>query len=188
MKATEAIFDTFKIPYHLDFDKYSALIVIGGDGSIHEVLNGMLMRKDGKRLPIGLVPGGSGNDGCRTIGISEVNDALDYIIQKKVMKFDLVRVLADHDSVESLPEPATDDNVLDFCRYSQVNICFSMPAMINRAAIPYKKCCGAFSYTLATLKIACSCGMIPDLYEMELDGKKITDPEKENNSTIAMFI
>jgi diacylglycerol kinase (ATP) len=38
----------------------SAVIVVGGDGSIHEVVNGLLAAE--KRVPLGIVAAGSGND------------------------------------------------------------------------------------------------------------------------------
>merc|ERR1712096_381433 len=44
-----------------DLDGLDALCVIGGDGSIHELVNGLLARKDGRMLPVGFLPGGSGN-------------------------------------------------------------------------------------------------------------------------------
>lgn len=37
-----------------------AVIIVGGDGSIHEVANAIL--STGKRIPLGIVPAGSGND------------------------------------------------------------------------------------------------------------------------------
>ena len=40
---------------------YEFLIVIGGDGTIHEVINGMLNRKDDIIIPIGVLGGGTGN-------------------------------------------------------------------------------------------------------------------------------
>jgi diacylglycerol kinase (ATP) len=49
------------------------VVVVGGDGTIHEVVNG-LMDADGPRDPdaiLGLVPAGSGSDFARTFGISE---------------------------------------------------------------------------------------------------------------------
>lgn len=43
-----------------------AVIVVGGDGSIHEVVNGLLA--SGKRVPLGIVAAGSGNDfACTTL-------------------------------------------------------------------------------------------------------------------------
>ena len=41
-----------------DFD---AVVVVGGDGTVHEVVNGMLSRSDGVTRPVGLVPAGTGN-------------------------------------------------------------------------------------------------------------------------------
>lgn len=38
---------------------YDGLVVVGGDGTFHEVLNGMLQRTDGLRLPLGLIGAGS---------------------------------------------------------------------------------------------------------------------------------
>ena len=36
------------------------MIVVGGDGSVHEVVNGLLT--SGRRVPLGIVAAGSGND------------------------------------------------------------------------------------------------------------------------------
>lgn len=36
------------------------IIIIGGDGSVHEVVNGILT--SGRRVPLGIIPAGSGND------------------------------------------------------------------------------------------------------------------------------
>lgn len=37
-----------------------AIVVVGGDGSVHEVVNGIL--SSGQQVPLGIVPAGSGND------------------------------------------------------------------------------------------------------------------------------
>jgi len=57
---------------NLDYSNYSALITVGGDGTIHEVVNGMMFRKDGRKLPIAFVPNGSGNDTCHSLGIKSI--------------------------------------------------------------------------------------------------------------------
>ena len=43
------------------------LIVIGGDGTLHQVVNGVLQSKNGRQhpLPIGYIPCGTGNDFAR---------------------------------------------------------------------------------------------------------------------------
>jgi len=43
-----------------------AIIIVGGDGSLNEVVNGILSA--GRRVPLGIVPAGSGNDfACNTL-------------------------------------------------------------------------------------------------------------------------
>ncbi|WP_246247452.1 diacylglycerol/lipid kinase family protein [Piscibacillus halophilus] len=48
-------------------DQYNpkAIIVIGGDGTVHEVIQGLA----GTNLPLGVIPSGSGNDFCRGMEI-----------------------------------------------------------------------------------------------------------------------
>ncbi|MGO8951448.1 MAG: diacylglycerol/lipid kinase family protein [Ktedonobacterales bacterium] len=41
-------------------DEGRPVVIVGGDGSIHEVVNGIL--RAGRRVPLGIVPAGSGND------------------------------------------------------------------------------------------------------------------------------
>lgn len=48
----------------MELDSCDAIIVVSGDGLVHEVWNGLAARSDAKRalqLPIGHIPGGSGN-------------------------------------------------------------------------------------------------------------------------------
>lgn len=48
----------------------AALILsVGGDGTIHEVVNGLC--ESGAKVPLGIVPAGSGSDFARTVGASE---------------------------------------------------------------------------------------------------------------------
>lgn len=56
------------------------IIVIGGDGTLHEVINGL----GESRFPISFIPGGSGNDFARGSGIKESPEKiLKRIIQGK---------------------------------------------------------------------------------------------------------
>ena len=50
-----------KITQNLDFTKYNGIFMIGGDGTFHEIVAGIMTRKDQKKIPIGIIPGGSGN-------------------------------------------------------------------------------------------------------------------------------
>ena len=51
-------------------NEYDLVIAAGGDGTVHEVLNGLMSQPAGSRPALGLLPTGSGNDTRRTLGIS----------------------------------------------------------------------------------------------------------------------
>ena len=69
----------FHVKDRMELDKYAAIGVLGGDGSIHEVVNGMLQRDDKKKLPIALFPKGSGNDFCRSFCIKSIDDGINHL-------------------------------------------------------------------------------------------------------------
>jgi YegS/Rv2252/BmrU family lipid kinase len=50
-----------------NMEEISAIIAVGGDGTLHEVINGV----DHHYIPIAFIPGGSGNDFARGIGLKE---------------------------------------------------------------------------------------------------------------------
>lgn len=81
-----------------DIDRYSALGAIGGDGLVSDVLNGMLRRKDKKRLPFWIIPNSFGNAYSRNFGVNDVDDALHVLKKGDVMKMDCMRVLMDYES------------------------------------------------------------------------------------------
>ncbi len=51
-------------------DRYDTVIAVGGDGTVHEVLNGIMRLPTHQRPAFTLLPTGSGNDYRRTLGIS----------------------------------------------------------------------------------------------------------------------
>lgn len=53
-----------------DCTGFDAIIAVGGDGTAHEVLNGIMSRPEDDRPAMSLFPTGSGNDWRRTLGIS----------------------------------------------------------------------------------------------------------------------
>lgn len=75
------------------------LLVVGGDGTLHEVANGVLDR--GSPPPrVGVVPVGTGNDFFKMVGPSRaLGPALDTVQAGKVRLFDVGRVrFGDHES------------------------------------------------------------------------------------------
>ncbi len=50
-------------------DGYDMVIAVGGDGTAHEVVNGLMSLPEDKRPVMGIVPVGSGNDFAHAIGL-----------------------------------------------------------------------------------------------------------------------
>lgn len=50
-------------------DGFEVVVAAGGDGTVHEVLNGLMQRPDAGRPTLAVLPTGSGNDTCRTLGV-----------------------------------------------------------------------------------------------------------------------
>ena len=55
-------------------DGYDMVIAIGGDGTCHEVVNGLMQISEQKRPIMGIVPVGSGNDFAHAIGVPIQSD------------------------------------------------------------------------------------------------------------------
>ena len=81
-----------ELAHKLDFDGYDGMIVIGGDGTMHEVVNGMLTRLDKKQLPIGLIPGGTGNSFMHDLELMNPVDAVKAIISGNTRQIDVAEV------------------------------------------------------------------------------------------------
>jgi len=69
---------------------YDMVIAMGGDGTVHEVMNGLMQIHEEKRPILGIVPVGSGNDFAHGIGISTTStEALVYALDGKPSTVDL---------------------------------------------------------------------------------------------------
>ena len=131
---TQKQHDTFKFANQLDINNYSAILAVGGDGSFHEVVNGMLMRKDGKRLPVALIPNGSCNVLNMSFGVKQIGAALDFVVKGDTIKMDLMACLYDYERKEDIPE----DKLLNHFRYSVICSNFGGIARILHTAIKFK--------------------------------------------------
>ena len=72
------------------------LIAVGGDGTLHEVVNGVLQSNiPGNAFPaIGLLPYGSANDFARTAGISRSLEALVALVESRsTQRIDLGKIV-----------------------------------------------------------------------------------------------
>ncbi len=70
-------------------DKFTVVIVAGGDGTVHEVVNGMV----GGKAALGVIPIGSGNDFIKMLSLpKDVHQALEVIRQNVRKRIDIGKV------------------------------------------------------------------------------------------------
>lgn len=94
--------------------KYNVILAAGGDGTVNQVLNGVLKeREESKSLPIlGVIPIGSGNDFARTLSITaNAQDLVSRLTAKKFKSVDVGKILCE--GREGNPELAYFINVAD---------------------------------------------------------------------------
>ena len=78
----------------LDFVGYDGLCAIGGDGTMYELINGMLKRDDNHKIPIGLITGGTGNSFMYDVDCLDPIDAAKRIVQHNLRPLDIAKVNA----------------------------------------------------------------------------------------------
>ncbi len=69
----------------------AAVVAVGGDGTLHEVVNG-LMARDRPRPALGLLPLGTGNSFARDFGIDDPERAFDALVRGERRPVDVLRV------------------------------------------------------------------------------------------------
>jgi len=80
----------------LDFVGYDGMVAIGGDGTLHEITNGLMRRSDNIRPPIGIIPAGSGNSFMHDLKMTDIIKATKSIISGKTKKIDVAEVKVNH--------------------------------------------------------------------------------------------
>jgi len=91
----------YEIANTINFDDINVICVIGGDGTMHEVINGMLSRSDNKQIPIGLIPGGTGNSFMHDLNCLNPIEAVNQIIKMEKRKIDLVKITTSNEILYS---------------------------------------------------------------------------------------
>lgn len=71
-------------------DIYAYAVCSGGDGTLDEVVTGMMRREEEKRIPIGYIPAGSTNDFAKSLGIPQkMEDAAQSIMNENRFPCDI---------------------------------------------------------------------------------------------------
>ncbi len=80
---------------------YNMVIAMGGDGTVHEVVNGLMKVPERIRPVLGVVPAGSGNDFSHAIGASKnPADALRRALDGETSTVDLGMMIDEHGKKE----------------------------------------------------------------------------------------
>lgn len=76
---------------------YEMVIAMGGDGTVHEVVNGIMQAPEDKRPILGVVPVGSGNDFAHAIGVPmQADRALAHALDGEPSTIDLGLMTDEH--------------------------------------------------------------------------------------------
>ncbi len=123
-------------------EKDIRLIVVGGDGTINEVLNGI---ENFEKIKFGVIPTGSGNDFARGLGIpKDTKEALEIILSSVgENRIDLGRVRADNsaDRIFGISSGIGLDAIV--CKKVQSSV---MKKVLNKLHL------GSLSYILMTIQ------------------------------------
>lgn len=80
---------------------YDLVIAMGGDGTVHEVINGLMKVPEETRPVLGIVPVGSGNDVAHAIGVPSIaTHALTCALDGEVSSIDLALMTDEHGRTE----------------------------------------------------------------------------------------
>ena len=78
-----------------DPDRYAGLGAIGGDGTLHEVVNGLSQQGGGASRPIAVFPGGTSNSFAHTLGPGDVSAITASIVRGITAAVDAAEVRYD---------------------------------------------------------------------------------------------
>jgi len=80
--------------------EYQGLVIAGGDGSFFNMLNGYMKKPDSERIPLGILPVGTGNSLSRDILGEEgiIEDFVKLIKDGKTKSFDIAEVKSEKET------------------------------------------------------------------------------------------
>mmetsp|Transcript_19923 Transcript_19923/g.22565 ORF Transcript_19923/g.22565 Transcript_19923/m.22565 type:complete len:654 (-) Transcript_19923:130-2091(-) len=86
----------------LDFNRYTEIICVGGDGLVNQYLNGVYHRPDRTqiiKIPIGVIPAGSQNALACSLGGKNAQRAALHILHRNTTLVDLMKISVDDATV-----------------------------------------------------------------------------------------
>jgi YegS/Rv2252/BmrU family lipid kinase len=140
--------------------RYGCIALVGGDGTVNEVANGLIaddrpLRAD---LTLGIIPRGTGADFVRTLGIPrDLEGAAERLARGKVLEIDVGKV--------RYRSPDGSEAVRYFLNEGEIGMGAAASDRVNRSS---KRLGGRLSFLRATLITALS--YRPHLVALSLDG------------------
>jgi len=142
---------------------YDVVVAMGGDGTVNEVLNGLIeaRTKSHSRPTLGVLCAGSGNDFAYGIGIPrDLKGECTVLARGQKRIIDIGKIISG-----TSPHP----------RYFGNGIGIGFDAVVNFEALKMKKLHGFISYAVAAFKVLFLYSKAPTV-RMEYNGETITQP------------
>lgn len=120
-RATQGPRDAVRIAFEAQ-EKYPAVVGVGGDGTINEIVNGLLRAAGtGATIPLGVVPLGSGDDFAKMIPpitpvggkAMDISTAISKVLRGHTQLFDVGRIVGDGERPVGHDGPWYFDNSMD---------------------------------------------------------------------------
>jgi len=120
---------------------YECIVAVGGDGTVHEVINGLAQARVANGASgiaaFGVIPFGSGNDFSKTLGMSKrIEESVDILMRKEIRPFDVGEIIVDE----------------DHRRFFNNNVGVGFDAYVNAESLKIKHLRGLAIYLTATVK------------------------------------
>ena len=159
--------DSFYHALRCELSQYSAITAVGGDGTVHEVVDGMMKRKDGLRVPLWIIPNGSGNTIAMNYKCMSVEDSFTALKKGHAIKTDVLRVLLDHETVQEVPA----DKLETHCFYALGGAMTGFGCrMVDETSQFMKNTLGQFAYFITIYRLILEGQTF--VYDLELDGRE----------------
>ena len=137
----------------------TAIVVVGGDGTVHEVVDGLARAGASDRVELGLIPFGTGRDFARSLRIPRrLDDALEVVRGGRVRTVDIGRATYASDNGEV---------VAHFANFAGAGISGAIADRANRTTKAFG---GRLSFIWATLAVFTR--WQPTEMTVEIDGER----------------
>jgi YegS/Rv2252/BmrU family lipid kinase len=82
----------FQFAQEMDLRRCDGICIVGGDGTIHEVADGLLQRREPISVPLGIIPAGTGNTVAQHLKCDTPLEAARRIARGQVLPLDVIQV------------------------------------------------------------------------------------------------